>query len=95
MTTMSDDDEDDADDDDADADAHADADADDDHVVVFAHRACLRMLRIRPTAHESALSKVVEHLLHRRFLRNCTAAATRRSVQQAVEHCFRGFTSVV
>ena len=51
--------------------------------------------RIRPTPHELALSKVVQHLLHRTFLRNCTAAATPRSVQQAVQHCFSGFTRVV
>eukprot|EP00959_Pyramimonas_sp_CCMP1952_P258668 5407108-Pyramimonas_sp.AAC.1 len=42
------------------------------------------MLRIRPTLHDLALSKVVQHLLHRTFLRNWTAAATPRSVQQAV-----------
>eukprot|EP00959_Pyramimonas_sp_CCMP1952_P171268 3578822-Pyramimonas_sp.AAC.1 len=46
------------------------------------------MLRIRPTPHDLALSKVVQHLLHRTFLRNCTAAATPRSVQQVVQHCF-------
>eukprot|EP00959_Pyramimonas_sp_CCMP1952_P328944 6887034-Pyramimonas_sp.AAC.1 len=38
------------------------------------------MLRIRSTPHDLALSKAVQHLLHRACLRNCPAAATPRSV---------------
>ena len=58
------------------------------HVFAFAHRVCLRMLRIRPTPHDLALSKVVQHFPHRTFLRNCKktfepASAHRLFAQQS------------
>ena len=42
------------------------------HVFAFVHWLCLRMFRMRLTPHDLAWSKVVQHLPHRTFLRNCT-----------------------
>ena len=40
---------------------------DDDNVFALAHRGCCKMFWIRPTLHDLALSKVVQHLRDRTF----------------------------